>query len=407
MPRPKKSPRLFLRREKSKDGRLVRRSSYYILDSGRHIATGCFGHETEKAELRLAEYLKLKHEPPRKERDIEAIDVADVLNIYLEDTGSRQASQAKLEGRLRRLNDFFGGRTLAEVTGETCREYARQRGNVGGARRDLEDLRAAIEHHVKEGLHRGVVRVTLPAKGQPRQRWLTRQEVAAILWVCWRYREIQTIHRGSAKGEAQPTEKRPLRHLARFILIAIYTGSRAGAVLCASPHRGQGRSYVDLDAGIFYRLADGARPTNKRQTPVPLPPRLLAHLRRWVSKGLVGQYFVEWHGQPLQAIKTAFKTAMRLARFSGTVTPHTLRHTAATWLMQSGVDKWEAAGFLGMSVEMIDRVYGHHHPDHLRRAALSLGYRPRQSLAITLAPARQPRPSQTQTLEKTGGVRSQ
>jgi len=37
--------------------------------------------------------------------------------------------------------------------------------------------------------------------------------------------------------------------------------------------------------------------------------------------------------------------------------------------MQAGVDKWEAAGFLGMSVEMIDRVYGHHHPDHLRRAA--------------------------------------
>ena len=44
------------------------------------------------------------------------------------------------------------------------------------------------------------------------------------------------------------------------------------------------------------------------------------------------------------------------------VTPHTLRHTAATWLMQSGVDKWEAGGFLGMTVEMIDRVYGHHLP---------------------------------------------
>jgi hypothetical protein len=37
--------------------------------------------------------------------------------------------------------------------------------------------------------------------------------------------------------------------------------------------------------------------------------------------------------------------------------------------MQAGVDKWEAAGFLGMSVEMLDRVYGHHHPDHLRAAA--------------------------------------
>jgi len=50
--------------------------------------------------------------------------------------------------------------------------------------------------------------------------------------------------------------------------------------------------------------------------------------------------------------------------------------TAATWLMRAGVDKWEAAGFLGMSVEMLDRVYGHHHADHLRTAAHFIGYRP-------------------------------
>jgi hypothetical protein len=37
--------------------------------------------------------------------------------------------------------------------------------------------------------------------------------------------------------------------------------------------------------------------------------------------------------------------------------------------MQRGVDKWEAAGFLGMSVDMLERVYGHHHPDFMRSAA--------------------------------------
>ena len=35
------------------------------------------------------------------------------------------------------------------------------------------------------------------------------------------------------------------------------------------------------------------------------------------------------------------------------VTPHIFRHTAATWLMQPGIDMWEAAGFLGMTVEML------------------------------------------------------
>jgi integrase len=33
------------------------------------------------------------------------------------------------------------------------------------------------------------------------------------------------------------------------------------------------------------------------------------------------------------------------------VTPHILRHTCTTWLMQKGVNLWDAAGFLGMTVQ--------------------------------------------------------
>ncbi len=108
---------------------------------------------------------------------------------------------------------------------------------------------------------------------------------------------------------------------------------------------------------------------------------------------------MEWNGRPVKSVKTAFKTALRLANVSGRISPHTLRHTAATWLMQNGVDKWEAAGFLGMSVEMLDRVYGHHHPDHLRGAAHALGYRRSQ----TLAPDRRLRPRDRQPAENIGG----
>jgi hypothetical protein len=32
--------------------------------------------------------------------------------------------------------------------------------------------------------------------------------------------------------------------------------------------------------------------------------------------------------------------------------------------MQAGEDKWEVAGFAGMSIETLERTYGHHHPDH-------------------------------------------
>jgi hypothetical protein len=85
------------------------------------------------------------------------------------------------------------------------------------------------------------------------------------------FEEIQTIHRGLRKGQLVGTGKRPLRHLARFILIGLYTGTRAAAIASAAVERGNGRSFVDLDNGIFYRLAEGKRETKKRQPPVPIP----------------------------------------------------------------------------------------------------------------------------------------
>ncbi|MGA2944223.1 MAG: hypothetical protein ABSE50_19520 [Xanthobacteraceae bacterium] len=36
--------------------------------------------------------------------------------------------------------------------------------------------------------------------------------------------------------------------------------------------------------------------------------------------------------------------------------------------MQAGTDVWQAAGYLGMTVEMLLQRYGHHHPAHLAGA---------------------------------------
>jgi integrase len=379
MPRRTKGAHLWLRPERrDKLERTIARAIWVILDGGRQFATRCAAGETERAEEQLAAYIAAKYRPTRREKDIEEIDIADVLSIYDDDHGPQVADRNSLDRRLERLNDFWGGRTLSEINGASCREYVEARASRAAARRDLEDLRAAVNHHAKEGFHRGVVVVSLPPRGQPRDRWLTRDEAARLLWTCWRTREVQTVHKGSRKGTQIETDKRPLRHLARFILIGLYTGTRASAIATASPTRAPGRSFVDLESGIFYRLAEGQAATNKRQPPVPIPPRLLAHLRRWSERGIAGVQFVEWNRQPVRSVKTAFASGVRQAGLSGKVTPHTLRHTAATWLMQSGVDVWEAAGFLGMSVQILERVYGHHHPAHLRSAALAIGYRARR-----------------------------
>ncbi len=100
---------------------------------------------------------------------------------------------------------------------------------------------------------------------------------------------------------------------------------------------------------------------------MPPPPRLLAHLRRWHRIEPDAKHFVEFNGKAVSSVKTAFKTAVRLAKIStseGNVSPHTLRHTAATWLMQRGTDPWQAAGYLGMSLKILIDTDGHHHPDH-------------------------------------------
>jgi hypothetical protein len=55
--------------------------------------------------------------------------------------------------------------------------------------------------------------------------------------------------------------------------------------------------------------------------------------------------------------------------------------------MQTGVSIWRAAGFLGMSVETLDRVYGQHHPDFLADAAEAMGRKPNQALVVSLVGA--------------------
>ena len=365
MPARAKPPRLYFRSGR-RDATGAHQGTWVILDRGRHIATGCLQGEIEDAGRALANYIAAKHDPRQGPRRLAEIAVSDVLSVYADAAVAEVTDRKKLVARLGRLNDFFGRMSLAEINGATCRAYTAERDSRAGARRELEDLRAAINYHADEGLHREIVKVTLPIKARARTRWLTRSEAAALIWICWRYRELQ-------KG--RPTKKQPLRHLARFMLIALYTGTRAGAVASASPRPLAGRSWVDLDSGVFHRLAIGARETNKRQPPVRLPGRLLAHLRRWARLDPGMQWFVAWHGRPVKSVKTGFATALRLANLEGEgISPHTFRHTAATWLMQQGVSTFKAAGFLGMSEETLRRVYGHHHPDYQADEADALGY---------------------------------
>jgi len=100
-------------------------------------------------------------------------------------------------------------------------------------------------------------------------------------------------------------------------------------------------------------------------------------MRRWRRLGIATHAVVEWNGKAIKSIRKSFAAAVAAsgvgAEFDRPVTPHILRHTAATWAMQNGADLWEAAGFLGMTPEILWQVYGHHHPDFQKDVAEKVG----------------------------------
>jgi len=44
------------------------------------------------------------------------------------------------------------------------------------------------------------------------------------------------------------------------------------------------------------------------------------------------------------------------------VIPHTLRHTAISWYLRSGVPPHQVSDYCGVSVQIINKVYKHHVP---------------------------------------------
>jgi integrase len=362
MPQARKPPRLWLRTETSRDGK--QRSTWIIKADGRNIRTGCLAHQTEEAERKLAEHLAERFEAPRGGRSSE-ITIGDVLTVYLEEKAQATAAPKTTEQIIGRLNDFFGAMTVSAIKGKTCRDYAAQRGTQSGARRDLEVMRAAVRYYHKEYGLDVLPAFTLPEKGVPRERYLTRSEAALLLWSALGWEKVGTGP--NAYWVRRRDQKRS--HLARLILIGLYTGTRPGTIKRLQWIRSTTGGWADLERGVIFRRAEGERVAhNKRKPPVKIASRLLAHLKRWKKMDAGLRYVVHYQGRPIVKENKAFRSAIAAVELSD-VTPHVLRHTRGTWLAQAQVPPNEAAASLGLTVEEYERTYLHNDPDFQKSAA--------------------------------------
>ena len=425
-----KGPRLWLQPGRERNGR-VEQPVWVIRDGPHKRSTGCGKAEIAQAERKLADYIAEKYKPARGKADASQVPIADVLGLYAEDVVPSHARPQDATAHLARLLSWWadptaamedaearGGRPIemtgmiADIRTATCQAYMRYVGASRSGQKELEMLRAAINHAFREQMIDRPVAVWLPEKSAPRDRWLTRSEAAQLLWLAWRQSRgdqhgsrwplidealaLRAAGQSSAQiaetlgtsrnkvaghlwrhdqransDEGDDSAMRVSRHVARFILVAFYTGKRKSAILEGAFSRKPGYGYIDLDNGIWHPPS-GKRQTKKRQPAQPLPSQLIAHMRRWKKNGQ--EFAVEFRDEPIERLDLSFRAIVKTCGFKDVVI-HTLRHTAITWGLQNGMDLWDASGYFGVSVEVLDRVYGHHSPHHLRQAAAIMGRR--------------------------------
>ena len=269
-----------------------------------------------------------------------------VLRQYQDDQGCEAAGKDTAQRAFDHLVSVYAGKVVSYLNKTTHKEYEKARRTEGWSpayiNRVRSTLRAALRHAVANGTLKQAAVVPRLAEPPAKADWLTRENAKLL------YRAVRA---------------KKYRQVALFIRIALGTGARASAILQLTWDR------IDLEDGRIDFRIPGVAENKKRRPNAPINYKLLRLLRAVRSVQPKAKYVIEHRsGGRLLSIKKAFERACTRAKIKD-VTPHTLKHTAITWLLRSGVSVWDVSKLTATRPETIIRVYGHHAQDDLRRAA--------------------------------------
>lgn len=342
MPRPKqRTPKYTLRERYGK---------FYVQwwEGGETRRISLRTSDKEEAKLAYKQFLSGIDSPPV----IEEPSLKQILELYLENRSKVVSSVSTLKYSCKPLIEHLGHLKSHHITTKTSRDYAVLRrsqgkqGATGGKNklisngtiiRELVTLRAAFKWAIKEKWIREAPYIELPRTPPPRDRWLTRDEANLLLL----------------------NANTP--HLKLFIELGLYTAARSGAILSLKWEQ------INFESNLILYGPDVG---NKRKAILPIPNKLKESLLA-AAKVRLTDYVIEFKGKPVKSVRHAFRELVKRSGLND-VTPHTLRHTAATWMVIGGVPFPMIAQYLGNSVEMIEKVYGHHSPNWLKQAATAL-----------------------------------
>ena len=156
---------------------------------------------------------------------------------------------------------------------------------------------------------------------------------------------------------------------------------------------------VDIDSQrMQIRILHGK---GSKQRQVPLSPRLLSELREyWKAYKPTSLLFPGKFPDKLYAdtsIQKAIKKAAALAGIHKDVTPHTLRHSYATGLLEAGVDLLTISRLLGHASFATTMIYLHCRQEHLHSAPSPLDWLPVRQLPTYQLPTETPPAEQPAT----------
>jgi integrase len=191
----------------------------------------------------------------------------------------------------------------------------------------------------------------MPAESKPRDRWLTPDETNRIF----------------AAAAEMRGEDGKLTRIERFLWLALQTAARRQAIVELTWDR------VDFEVGMIHYQAPGQRETKKRRASVPISKALRPILERAyeerTSDIVIGPGGDVWNGVNRVVIRAGLGKRGPLGTIVSTgISPHTMRHTAATHMARRGVPLWVVANVLGNTMAMVERVYAKHVPGAMAAA---------------------------------------
>lgn len=397
--RPRQSgAKLWLRKRDDQDSATW---TWYIIDGKRQISLGLAWSPEDpkgaKADLMLADYKLNKARGPAPTAPAATageILIDDILD-HFEAANPEKAGATEAEMRQRTnlmfsisaLRGYWCGKYLSDVTVASSVDYRNKRTGrrwknqtketdpskirvtgTQSARRELELLNAAIKLYARENDLTAIRQAEIPAKSPPRKDWLSYDEVARLLLACrgrtWDHETDDWVRDGRGRVLVKsPYTRRRRAGIARFILLAAWTGTRHDSVLRLRWHQNDSTGYVSRDLKTVFRKGDQETDTSKSRTPCRVPAHLHAHLRRWFKndeKRNLLNVVHQQNGTGYSAyIQVTFKQIVIDAGLDpNRITPHTLRHTCAHWMKNEGVPIWIAADYLGMTVDTLEKIYG-------------------------------------------------